>query len=118
MRVKNVDLLDTGISSWFGARRYNEISERLEQFGIPFSKVYNIEDIKADPHFNERQAIIRLPDPLYGSVPAPCIVPRVVGESLPAPRTGPNVGEHNAEVYAEFGFTELELEELRAAKVI
>lgn len=117
-RVKNMQELDSQLAQWFGARSFSEIAARLEQYELPFSKVYSIEDIKADPHFQAREAIIRLPDPDYGSLPAPCVVPRVVGRQLPVPRTGPSVGEHNAQVYAEFGIDGEALAELRAAKVI
>ena len=85
---------------------------------MPFSKVYTIADIEQDPHYRARQAIVRLPDPDCGSLPAPCIVPRIVGREMPIPRTGPSVGEHNAEVYAEFGIDAARLASLRAERVV
>ena len=117
-RVENMKALDGELTRWFNARAFDDIRARLSQHEIPFSKVYTIEDIKADPHFQARQAIIRLPDPDYGSLPAPCIVPRVAGREMPIPRTGPSVGEHNHEVYAEFGIGEADLADLRAQHVI
>lgn len=117
-RVQNMDELDDGFVRWFGERTYAQISAQLEQHQVPFCKVYDIRDIKADPHFQARQAIIRLPDPDYGSLPAPCIVPRIVGRDMPIPRSGPAVGEHNTEVYAEFGLDAAELAQLRAQNVI
>ncbi|MFC7411803.1 MULTISPECIES: CaiB/BaiF CoA transferase family protein [Hydrogenophaga] len=118
LRVKNMDVLDAELSSWFQARPFHEISARLVECEIPFTKVYTIEDIKADPHFIARESIIRLPDPDFGSVPAPCIVPRVSGREMPKPRSGPAVGEHNSEVYGEFGLGTSELSALRAEGVI
>ncbi|MCC2595405.1 CoA transferase [Pusillimonas sp. MFBS29] len=117
-RVENMKLLDSELSQWFQARSFEEIRTRLSEHEIPFSKVYTIEDIKSDPHFQAREAIIRLSDPDYGSLPAPCIVPRVVGREMPIPRTGPSVGEHNSQIYAEFGLGDAELAELRAQQVI
>ncbi|MBC5763993.1 CaiB/BaiF CoA transferase family protein [Ramlibacter albus] len=117
-RVKNLVELDAKLGDWFGAHDYAEIAPRLEQAGIPFSKAYTIEDIEQDPHYIARQAIVRLPDPDYGSLPAPCIVPRIVGREMKVPRTGPGVGEHNAEVYAEFGLDTAELARLLEQKVI
>ena len=118
LRVKNMDVLDGELSTWFQARPFDEISARLVEYGIPFTKVYTIEDIEADPHFIARESIIRLPDPDYGSVPAPCIVPRVSGREMPTPRSGPAVGEHNGEVYGEFGLGASELSALRVEGVI
>jgi crotonobetainyl-CoA:carnitine CoA-transferase CaiB-like acyl-CoA transferase len=117
-RVVNLDALDRGLSAWFNGKTYDAIATVLEEAGIPFSKIYTIADIEKDPHYIARQAIVRLPDPDYGSLPAPCIVPRIAGREMPIPRTGPAVGEHNAQVYAEFGIDETELVRLREAKVI
>jgi crotonobetainyl-CoA:carnitine CoA-transferase CaiB-like acyl-CoA transferase len=117
-RVQNLQTLDKRLADWFALHDYPAISARLEEAGIPFSKAYTIEDVEQDPHCIARQAIVRLPDPDYGSLPAPCIVPRIVGREMKIPRTGPAVGEHNAEVYARFGLGEAELAALKAQKVI
>lgn len=118
LRVQNMAALDNELAAWFRVRTFGDIALRLEQYELPFTKVNTIADIQADPHFQAREAIIRLPDPDYGSLPAPCIVPRVVGREHPVPRTGPGVGEHNAEVYGEFGLGAQQLDALRAAGVI
>ncbi len=112
-RVDNIAALDAGLRSWFSTHTYEQIALMLNKSGVPFSKVYTIEDITQDPHFIERQSIIRLPDSDYGTLPAPCIVPRVIDRRLPVPRTGPSVGEHNAEVYAELGFTKNQIKQLQ-----
>src|SRR5690606_22706206 len=117
-RVQHMGELDGLLARWFSERAFEEICTRLQPFEIPFSKVYDIEDIKADPHFQARDAIIRLPDPDYGSLPAPCVVPRIVRRDMPTPRSGPAVGEHNAEIYAELGLTGEQLDELRAQRII
>jgi len=117
-RVVHLRELDRMLSEWFAARPYEAIERTLEAAGIPFSKVYSIEDIERDPQFVARQAIMRLRDPQYGSVPAPCIVPRITGREMTVPRTGPDVGEHNAEVYAELGLSASELSALQAEGVI
>ncbi|HEY2256452.1 MAG TPA: CoA transferase [Variovorax sp.] len=117
-RVANLGPLDRALGAWFARHDYDAIAAALEGAGVPFSKVYTIADIEQDPQFQARQAIIRLPDPDYGSLPAPCIVPRIAGREMPTPRTGPAVGEHNAEVYGEFGLDAQALDALRAARVI
>lgn len=118
LRVQHVHELDRALAEWFEARSFTEVATRLEAHAIPFSKVYTIEDIRADAHLQAREALIRLPDPDLGSVPAPCIVPRVAGRAQPVPRSGPALGEHNAEVYGGFGLGADELSSLRAEQVI
>jgi crotonobetainyl-CoA:carnitine CoA-transferase CaiB-like acyl-CoA transferase len=85
---------------------------------LPFSKAYTIDDILADAHFQARGAVIRLADDELGSVPAPCIVPRIVGRASLAPRSGPAVGQHNAEIYGVLGLDEAMLALLRQDGVI
>lgn len=117
-RVENLHALDAQLSAWFVARPWREIEATLEAEGIPFSKVYSIEDIERDPQFIARGAIMRLPDAQYGSLPAPCIVPRVPGRVMPVPRTGPDTGEHNAELLGAYGVDALALAALRAEGVV
>ena len=42
----------------------------------------------------------------------------MTGREMPVPRTGPGIGEHNNEVYADFGLNEADLAALRAEGVI
>ena len=91
---------------------------RLDAHGVPFSKIYSIADVRDDPHFTARGAIVRLPDDELGSLPAPAAVPRFSGHAPPPPRTGPLVGQHNAEVYGALGLDEAQLAVLRAARAI
>jgi crotonobetainyl-CoA:carnitine CoA-transferase CaiB-like acyl-CoA transferase len=117
-RVANLRALDEMLAAWFIARPWSEIESTLEAEGIPFSKVYSIEDIERDPQFIAREAIVRLPDAEHGSLPAPCIVPRVPGREMPVPRTGPATGEHNAELLGAYGVDAVSLEALRAQGVV
>ncbi|AMR80625.1 CaiB/BaiF CoA transferase family protein [Cupriavidus nantongensis] len=117
-RVRHVDALDGCIAEWFAAQPYAAAAARLEQCQVPFSKVFSIADIVEDPQMVARQAIVRLPDADLGTVPAPCVVPRFSGYAPVLPRTGPDVGEHNAEVYGEVGIGGEELERLRGEGVV
>ncbi|SPS01627.1 CaiB/BaiF CoA transferase family protein [Cupriavidus taiwanensis] len=117
-RVRHIEALDGCIAEWFAAQPYAAAAARLEHCQVPFSKVFSIADIVEDPQMVARQAIVRLPDADLGTVPAPCVVPRFSGYAPPSPRTGPDVGEHNAQVYGQLGIGEEELARLRAEGVI
>ncbi len=117
-RVRHLDEIDGAIASWFAAHDYAALSALLEQHGVPFSKIYSIADVLDDPHFRAREAIVRLPDPELGSVPAPAAVPRFGGQQSAPPRTGPTPGEHNAAIYGALGLSGSDLAALRAAHVI
>lgn len=117
-RIKNNLLLDGVLEQWFAKRSYASIAQTLSAADVPFSKAYSIDDILADPHFKAREAIIRLPDDELGSVPAPCVVPRVVGRAAVTPHSGPRVGQHNTEIYGALGLDAEALSQLREGKII
>ena len=117
-RVVHASALDALLQGAFAALPFARLSARLTEAGVPHTKIYTIDDIAADPHFIAREAIIRLPDPDLGTVPAPCIVPRVKGRAVPAPRSGPALGEHNEAVYGALGLDAQALAQLRREQVI
>lgn len=117
-RIQHIHALDEELREWFGNELFDAIQPVLVQAEIPFSKVNTIEDVKRDPHFIERDAIVRIKDPDYGSIPAPCVVPRVTGRDLPSMTTGPDIGQHNAEIYAEIGIDDTEIDVLTAQGII
>lgn len=117
-RVEHLGTLDQIISKWFSEHGTEEVVQALEAAQIPFSKTNSIKDILQDPHFKTRGAVMRLPDPDYGSIPGPCIVPRVVGQVLDAPATGPATGQHNQDVYSRLGVSAERLAQLQALGVV
>ncbi len=117
-RVQHLAVLDRIIADWFAGHDAEHVVRALEATQVPFSRTNSIVEILQDPHFEARGAVIRLPDPDCGSVPGPCIVPRVVGQALDAPATGPSPGQHNAEVYASLGVPIERLDRLKALGVI
>ncbi|WP_304307252.1 CaiB/BaiF CoA-transferase family protein [Pseudacidovorax intermedius] len=115
LRVRHLDALDGRVAAWCAAHSHDELRAALDAHSVPFCKVYDIDDVLADPHFAARGAIVRLPDADLGSVPAPAVVPRFGGHAPQPSRTGPAVGEHNAEVFGALGLTAEDLRGLRAA---
>ncbi|WP_225879110.1 CaiB/BaiF CoA transferase family protein [Zeimonas arvi] len=117
-RVANVEAIDAVIEAWFAGRDAIQVTDRLDECEVPYSRVQSIAEIVTDPQFVAREAIVRLPDPDLGSLPAPCIVPRIVGETMKTPRTGPAPGEHNEEIFGSIGLDAAALEALRREGVI
>ena len=117
-RCRHVDEIDSAIALWFGSMRFSDLERRLTEADIPHTKVYGIADVMADPQVKHRESVIRLDDPDVGSVPAPCVVPRVEGIRHRPRRTGPGVGEHNLEFFTHLGLTLEEIQNLRVLKVI
>jgi crotonobetainyl-CoA:carnitine CoA-transferase CaiB-like acyl-CoA transferase len=117
-RLQHGDAINELVADWCRGHPLAELEQRLTQFQVPHSKVHTIADTVADPQIQARQAVIRLPDPQLGDIPAPCVVPRFSNHRAPTPRSGPGVGEHNAEVYGELGLDAEALADLRARGVV
>lgn len=117
-RLQHSNQIDGIVADWCRSLPLAEIQLILTRLEVPHSKVYTIEDVVSDPQVQARQALIELPDPDLGQVAAPCVVPRFSNHTPTTPRSGPGVGEHNAEVFGEFGVTPEELARLKALGVV
>ena len=117
-RLQHSNQIDGIVADWCRSLPLAEIQLILTRLEVPHSKVYTIEDVVSDPQVRARQALIELPDPDLGQLAAPCVVPRFSNHTPTTPRSGPGVGEHNAEVFGEFGVTTEELARLKALGVV
>ncbi|RCW63624.1 CaiB/BaiF CoA transferase family protein [Pseudorhodoferax soli] len=117
-RTANLEALDQLIDTWCVGQTFEQLSKRLQNAQVPFSKVYTTADLVNDPHFRERKAFIELQDPDVGSIPAPAPVPRFIGRLARIPSVGPATGQHNEQVYGSVGVSKEELSDLKASGVI
>lgn len=117
-RCRHVEVIDEGISRWFASHDFIEIEQVLGQAEVPYTKVFNIKDVLADPQVQYRQSVMRIEDPDLGSIPVPCVVPRVAGAGERKHRSGPSVGEHNAIFYTELGLSKDDIAQLKARGVL
>ncbi len=73
-----------------------EAQERLEAADVPCSRLFDIADCAADPHFRARGSVLAIDDPLIGPTlhPGPAI--RLDGDAPEAAVgwTGPAAGAH------------------------
>lgn len=100
-RVKNVAELDALIGAWAAGFDGTDLEARLDQAGIPSTRVFTIADCAADPQFRERGMVQEIHDPLHGAILHPGVVPRIDG-AKPVPRsTGPEIGADNESVLGE-----------------
>ncbi|UPY39090.1 CoA transferase [Sediminicoccus sp. KRV36] len=65
--------LDAAIAAWTRTLPAREAEALLEQAEVPCSRLYDIADCAADPHFRARGTVLPVQDPLLGEVlhPAP-----------------------------------------------
>ena len=118
VRLENSEELDNELKNWFSQHSYEEIQSALSNADVPHTKVFNIQDILNDEQVKFRKGIIRLKDKDLGSVPAPCVVPRIPDVSEGEISTGPSKGQHNETFYLSLGLSEDEIALLKTQQVI
>jgi formyl-CoA transferase len=111
--------LDDLIAAWTSTVGADELLDRLHAGGVPAGRIYRASDMFSDPHFAAREAIIRLAHPQLGELPMQGVFPRLSSTPGRVRHPGPELGEHNDEVYRGLlGLGDGEMEELTAGGVI
>jgi len=81
--------------------------------------IYSIADIVKDPQYLARETIVRVPHPKLGSVLMQNVIPRLSDTPGRIRHPGPEIGEHNEEIYCgELGLSREEFDELKEGQVI
>ncbi len=118
-RLEHIDELDGIIQEWIGQRTTEEVLEAFAEAEAAIAPIYSIEDIVDDPQYLARETITRVPHPKLGSVLMQNVIPRLSETPGRIDHPGPELGEHNEDVYlGELGLSREELEELRQAGVV
>jgi len=120
-RLERHDEVNRLVGDWVKDHTVEEVLERLGPNGanVPCAPVMTVDRLIRDPHMLARAMIVEMPHPKLGRIPITG-VPFKLSQSDPTiERLGPDLGEHNLEVYGGLlGLSESEIEELRAADVI
>src|ERR1700744_1243978 len=100
LRCENRAPLDAAIGAWTRTLPAKDAEEILEAAEVPCSRLFDIADCAADPHFRARQAVQDGDDPLIGRTLHPGPTIRLDGEKPEkvVRWTGPAVGAHTDHV--------------------
>jgi formyl-CoA transferase len=111
--------LDDLISVWTATVTAEDLLHTLHEGGVPAGRIYRARDMLSDPHFAAREAIVRLVHPDLGDLPMQGVFPRLSSTPGRIRHVGPELGEHNDEVYRRLlGLGDGDMEELTAGGVI
>ncbi|RMH46348.1 MAG: CoA transferase [Alphaproteobacteria bacterium] len=91
--------LDALINDWTRTIDLKPLEALLEEHGVPCGLIYKAEDMLADPHFQAREAIVTVPHPAFGPIRMQNVAPRLSETPGAVRHVGPELGEHNDEVY-------------------
>ncbi len=85
----------------------------LNDAGVPCSLVMNLEQVFADPQVVDQQAVVTVEHPGHGLVSMLGSALHIDGAPLPVRGPAPQLGEHNAEVLGELGYSAEQIDQLR-----
>lgn len=111
--------LDGIISAWSQAWDSTALLGLLERSGVPAGKIYTAADMLGDPQFVARQALVHVPHKEFANLVQQNCFPRLSETPGEVRWPGPELGEHNEEIYGGLlGLGALERSDLRAAGII
>ena len=113
-RGENQEELDALISEWTEQRTVEEVIEAMREASVPAGKLFTAEDMLADEQYAARHNIVEVEDPEIGGFPMQNVVPRLSETPGEVRWTGPNLGQHNDEVFKDIlGMSAEDLDGLR-----
>ncbi|RVT94204.1 CoA transferase [Sphingomonas crocodyli] len=102
-RGKHQEELDALVEAWTSQHTVQQVEDAMIEHGVPAGRVFDAEDMLADPHFAAREAIITVDDPELGptqmQAPFPKLSRTPSTVRRPAPRT---IGQDTKEVLARW----------------
>ena len=117
-RVRHRQELEARLEEAIGAHDREPLLKLLEEAGVPATPVNTVDQVLNDPQTATRKVIRRMEHPKLGSIP---VVGTPIGFSQMEPgirRHAPARGEHTDEVLREMGYSDGDVADLRARKVV
>lgn len=98
-RGEHQDELDHIVESWTSGRSVAEVEAAMVEHAVPAGRMYDAEDMMNDPHFQAREAIVIVDDPVLGPTPMQGVFPKLSGTPASIRRPAPReVGQDTAEI--------------------
>ena len=117
-RRQNKDVMNEMIATALMAKTTAEWFQLLVEAALPCGPVYNIQQAFADPQIEALRIRRPVTHPRLGEldlVAQPC---EITGFDREIRTATPDLGEHNREILASLGYTDEDIEKLKAAKAI
>lgn len=106
------------ITAIFSGRTTDEWVALFDAAGVPCGPVKMTAELFDDPHVKAEGFLVELEHPTLGAVTMANSPVRMSGGETGTKRSSPALGQHTREFLSEIGYTEAEVVELEAAKVV
>ena len=117
-RMEKLDTVRELLSPYFLQKNRREWMDLMEEAGIPAGPILDTGEMFADEQTRHRNMVVEVNHSTAGKIET--LGPAVNLSKSPASvrRAAPRLGEHSAEVLAEFGYNDAEIEDLLRSGVI
>jgi formyl-CoA transferase len=116
-RLDKLDKMFALIEEWTSRLTKWEVMDKLNELNVPCGPIMSTKDLIEDETLAANDAVVEVKHPERGSFKT-VGCPLKLSDSPVEVETSPLLGEHTAQIYAELGIDESELEDLKAAGVI
>lgn len=109
------------VAAWVAQRTVDDVLAVLgpEGANVPCGPVMTVDRLVEDPHVRAREMLVDLPHPTLGTIPVTGVPFKLSRSPGKVRHLGPDLGEHNDEIYGELlGLSAEEREWLRQEAVI
>jgi succinyl-CoA--D-citramalate CoA-transferase len=118
-RGRNQAELDDLIAAWSSTHTAEQLQTIMDQHGVPAGRIYTAKEMLADPHFAARQSIVGVQDAALGEIKMQNVFPRLSDTPGGIDWTGPELGQHNAEIFGSLlGLTAEEIAALHKHNIV
>lgn len=100
-RGQNQAELDDIISDWTRTLSADALGALMEEHGVPYGDIYRAPEMLEDAHFKARNAIVDVMHPLFGKLRMQNVAPRLSATPGEVLSCGPELGQHNREVFQD-----------------
>jgi crotonobetainyl-CoA:carnitine CoA-transferase CaiB-like acyl-CoA transferase len=112
-RAAHVDLLDEMVGGWIRERSRDEVIAAFTEANAAIAPVYDISDLMADEHVQERKIFMSVPDPDFGTLLMQNVIARLSESPGSVVSTGRDLGADTDEVLGRLGLSEGTISALR-----
>ncbi|MEE9496085.1 MAG: CoA transferase [Desulfobacterales bacterium] len=117
--LEYADVLDSLLTPWLMSHTRQEIFNRCREKHVPFTPVRNMDEVVNCEHLNKRQYFEEIKCPDIEPYKCPGAPVRFSKSPWNLNKTGPNLSEHNYDVYCELlGYSREQLVQLRKSNII